>query len=135
MLSPHHVAWRHMEAERAFGQAKRARRRAAWLRRSEQLDVHDERSLARRANGVRGVLEIPLAAIVATFDPGRARQFDRAFRPAEATRRRWLSVWVADDVPPISVMRVAGGFAVLDGHHRVSVAQARGATTIPAIVA
>ena len=73
-------------------------------------------------------------AIVGTFEPGRARQFDRAFRPVERTRRRWLRVWVADDLPPISVVKVGERYALLDGHHRVSVASARGAETIPAII-
>ena len=49
-----------------------------------------------------------------------------------------VGVWVADStgaaLPPISVVRVGDGFAVLDGHHRVSVAMARGATTIPAVL-
>jgi len=31
-------------------------------------------------------------------------------------------------------VRVAGGYAVRDGHHRLSVARARGAATITAIV-
>jgi len=47
-------------------------------------------------------------------------------------------VWLADQrgtpLPPISVVRAGGGFAVRDGHHRVSVARARGALTIDASV-
>ena len=35
---------------------------------------------------------------------------------------------------PISVVRVRDGYAVRDGHHRVSVARARGALTIDAAV-
>jgi hypothetical protein len=134
MLSHHHVAWRHMEAERAFGQAKRKRRTRKLFRRSTPLDVHDQRALVRRSAGRAGVREIPVEAIVGTFDPGRARQFDRAFGPNERTRRRWLSVWMADDLPPISVVQLGKTYALLDGHHRVSVAVARGASTIPAIV-
>jgi hypothetical protein len=134
MLSHHHVAWRHMEAERAFGKAKRARRNRKLFRRSAELDLHDQRSLARRSAALPNVREIPLTAIVGTFDPGRALQFDRDFGPVERTRRRWLSVWMADDLPPISVMKLGDTYALLDGHHRVSVAIARGATTIPAIV-
>jgi ParB-like chromosome segregation protein Spo0J len=37
-------------------------------------------------------------------------------------------------LPPISVVRVGDGYAVRDGHHRVSVARARGAETIDATV-
>jgi ParB-like chromosome segregation protein Spo0J len=37
-------------------------------------------------------------------------------------------------LPPISVVPTDGGYAVRDGHHRVSVARARGAATIDAEV-
>jgi hypothetical protein len=146
MLSAHHVAWSHLEAERAFGQAARSRRRASVTRRlfrrcleCAQLIVHDERTLARRNAGMPGVREIPLEAITGTVEPGRAREFDSEFRPSPRTRKRWLRVWVAEHtgpgLPPISVVRVGDAYAIRDGHHRVSVAHARGATTIDAIVA
>ena len=66
--------WGQMEADRAFGQAKRARRQRKLFRRSAELDVHDETSLARRSS-VGSVREIPLDAIVGTFDPGRTRRW------------------------------------------------------------
>jgi hypothetical protein len=146
MLSARHIAWSQMEADRAFGQAKRARRRASLtrtlLRRcadAARLKVHDQKAMLRRTPGRTAVREIPLASIVGTFDAGRAAEFDREFRPIERTRKRWTSVWVADAtgsaLPPISVVRVDDGFAVLDGHHRVSVAAARGETTIAAVLA
>ena len=37
-------------------------------------------------------------------------------------------------LPPISVVPVGDAYAIRDGHHRVSVARARGALTIDAIV-
>ena len=37
-------------------------------------------------------------------------------------------------IPPISVVATQGGYAVVDGHHRVSVAKSRGAVTIDAVV-
>ena len=37
-------------------------------------------------------------------------------------------------LPPIAVVRVGDAYAIRDGHHRVSVARARGALTIDAIV-
>lgn len=84
------------------------------------------------------VREIPIDAIVGTLEPSRARLFDRCFRPARAARARWLRIWLAEHrgvaLPPISVTRVRGGYAVRDGHHRVSVARARGAATIDAVV-
>src|SRR4051812_17867318 len=130
MLSPHHIAWSQMEAERAFRRAKRRRRG-----RFQSLEVHDHRALATGGAARGGVREIPLAAIAGTFDAGRAREVDRGFRPIERPRQRWLRVWQADDLPPITVRQIGSTFAVLDGHHRVSVAVARGALTIPALLA
>ena len=53
-------------------------------------------------------------------------------------RGRWERLWMAEHrgavLPPISVVRVRDGYAVRDGHHRVSVARARGALTIDAAV-
>ena len=37
-------------------------------------------------------------------------------------------------MPPISVIQVGESYAVRDGHHRVSVAKARGALSIDATV-
>lgn len=133
----------HIDAEQAFRRAARARRRAALLgtlRRSPAptLDVVDERDvLRRRARVPRGVHEIPLESITATLEPARAPQFDRDFRPSSAAQRRWQRIWLAEHrgehLPPISVVRVGDHYAVRDGHHRVSVARARGAATIDAI--
>jgi hypothetical protein len=65
--------------------------------------------------------------------------FDGDFRPAAAARPRWERVWIAEQrgkpLPPISVTRVGDAYAVRDGHHRVSVARARGALTIDATIA
>jgi hypothetical protein len=133
-----------IDAERAFTRAARGRRRAAllgWLRRVPraciQLAVYDERRIARRAGG-RGIREIPLEEISGTVEPARAQLFDNAFRPTAAARTRWQRVWLAEHrgaaLPPISVVPVDDGYAVRDGHHRVSVARARGALTIDAHV-
>jgi hypothetical protein len=134
-----------IDAGRAFSRAARARRRALLgrvLRRrpagAERLALYDERTARRRAGGVGpGVREIPIDAIDATFEPSRAALFDRRFRPAPAARTRWERIWLAEQrgqaLPPISVVPVAGGYAVRDGHHRVSVARARGALTIDAV--
>jgi hypothetical protein len=75
---------------------------------------------------------------VATVEPHRAEQFDSEFRPAANTRERWVRVWVAEQragLPPISVTAVGDAYAVRDGHHRVSVARARGLATIAAVIA
>ena len=130
------------DAERAFTKASRARRRAALARRlrrrpsAQELPVYDGRGA--RAGAVRGIREIPLCAILGTTEPGKAALFDRAFRPAAAVRSRWQRVWLAEHrgavLPPISVVTVGCMYAIRDGHHRVSVAHARGALTIDATV-
>ena len=127
-----------MQAEQAFGKAVRARRRASLLRRCAaclRLAVLDEMMPATNAHGVR---EIPLASIAGTVEPNRASQFDREFRPARSTRTRWLGIWLAEQrgavLPPISVVRAGDTYMVRDGHHRVSVARARGVVTIDAII-
>ena len=131
-----------IDAERAFTRSARARRRAAVagrLRRradrSDRLPVYDERDLT--GSGVpRGIREVPIDAIAGTLEPSRAAMFDRAFRPAAAARDRWQRVWLAERrgavLPPVSLVRVGDRYVVRDGHHRVSVARARGALTIDA---
>jgi hypothetical protein len=124
------IGWEATQAGRAFDRAVRERRRAHCR---VGLSVHD---LAQAAAG--GVREIGLDQIVGTLEPSRAAEFDCEFRPIRRARGRWLAIWLAETrgagLPPISVARVAGGYAVRDGHHRVSVARARGALTISAIV-
>jgi hypothetical protein len=128
-----------IDAERAFSRAARGRRLAALTRRVRPLDVIDERCLRRRRQPPgRGVTEIPVAAINGTLEPSKADQFDRDFRPAPIARPRWQRVWMAEHLgrplPPVSVVPVGDGYALRDGHHRVSVALARGALTIDARV-
>ena len=134
--------WLQTEAERAFGRASRARRRAMlacrMLRRCccAGLVVADGASAPRPAG--RGVREILLSEITGTLEPNRAAQFDPAFRPAPIARERWQRLWLAEArgaiLPPISVVPAGNGYAVRDGHHRVSVALARGAVSIDAVV-
>jgi hypothetical protein len=131
-----------IDAERAFTRASRSRRRAALarlLRREPaacgRLPVYDE-SAPAVVTLARGVQEIPLDAISGTVEPSRARLFDPAFRPTRHARCRWQRVWLAEHrgavLPPIAGVPVTDGYAVRDGHHRVSVARARGALTIDA---
>ena len=136
----------HIDAERAFTRAARARRRATIMRvlrrepeACQRLAVYDPRQIRRRgAAGGRRIREIPLGAINGTLEPTRATLFDGQFRPTPAARTRWERVWLAEHrgavLPPISVVPVDDGFAIRDGHHRVSVARARGALTIDASV-
>jgi hypothetical protein len=133
-----------IDAERAFTRVSRSRRRAALGRRVRRepaergrLAIIDERTL-RGSRAGAAIRAIPLGAIRATFEPGRAALFDRRFRPAERTRARWERLWLAEHrgavLPPISVVAVGDSYAIRDGHHRVSVAMARGAATIDAAV-
>jgi hypothetical protein len=123
-----------IDAELAFARANRARRLARLRRRAcRRLPVLADRP--RREHGRR---EIPLEQIRGTVEPFRSRLFDSGFRPTPAVRERWQRVWLAEArgtvLPPITVVPVDHGYAVRDGHHRVSVAQARGAVAIDAIV-
>ena len=135
-----------IDAERAFSRISRQRRRAAMLRvlrgqpsECGRLPVFDEicsafERVARRG----GRREIPLSKILGTLEPSRAQQFDPDFRPAPIARTRWQRVWLAEErgatLPPISVVPVGDAYVLRDGHHRVSVARARGALTIDAMV-
>jgi len=133
-----------IDAERAFSRAARSRWRAALVRRlrgepadSGRLAVYDERRLPRSsAQPGHGIRAIPIEAISGTLEPSRASLFDSCFRPAAAARARWQRVWLAEQrgaaLPPISVVTVGNAYALRDGHHRVSVAKARGALTIDA---
>ena len=100
--------------------------------------VHDrpEPTGARAAGGIR---DVPVDAIVGTLEPSRAKQFDPAFRPFAAARERWQRIWMAKErgavLPPVLLVPVSGGYAVRDGHHRVSVARARGACSVTALIA
>jgi len=135
--------WTRLEADLAFTAASRARRRSAVLARVRRpgrakcgLSVYDD--VVQRRSGPCGVREIPLEAIAGTTEPNRAAQFDQQFRPTPLTRGRWQRVWLAvqqgTTLPPISVVQIGDAYAIRDGHHRVSVAKARGALTITALV-
>jgi hypothetical protein len=85
----------------------------------------------------RGVQEVPLAAIAGSL--GRERDFSRAFLPrSEALRQRWEAVKALAEgprgFPPVELYQVGRAYFVVDGHHRVSVARALGATAIEARV-
>ena len=145
MYYANETGWAAAEAARAFDKAVRARRRASITRRFLRRCAECARLMVVDAHGVprsrarRGVHDIPLDAIVGSLEPHRAAQFDNEFRPSPPTRGRWLSVWLAEHrgatLPPISVTSIGDAYAIRDGHHRVSVARARGALTITAIVA
>jgi hypothetical protein len=128
---------------------QRARRRQVLARLANRLrrepdDVNlilpfDEVVAALGLKGERrlGLQTIPLDAIVGTVDS--SRDFDRRFRPTSGrVRERWERLALAqrrgEPIPPIDVYRVGDMYFVQDGHHRVSIAIATGATTIEAYV-
>jgi ParB-like nuclease domain len=127
----------------------RARRRQALARLVQRLrrapdDVNvilplDEvlDALGRRGERRLGLRTIRLDRIVGTVDS--SRDFDRRFRPTSArVRERWERLALAqrrgEAIPPIDVYQVGDLYFVQDGHHRVSIAIAQGATTIEAYV-
>jgi hypothetical protein len=84
-----------------------------------------------------GLETVPLDAILGTV--GRAKGFDRQFRPTTArVRARWERIANAvrrgEPMPPISLFKIGEVYFVRDGHHRVSVARALGRTEIDAYV-
>jgi hypothetical protein len=127
----------------------RARRRQVLSRLAQRLrrgpdDVNvilpfDEVVAALGMRGERrlGLQTIRLDTIVGTVDS--SRDFDRRFRPTNGrVRERWERLALAqrrgEPIPPIEVYRVGDMHFVIDGHHRVSIAIATGATTIEAYV-
>jgi hypothetical protein len=134
------------DVENDFMRARRRQalsRLARWLRRGPD-DVNvilpfDEVVAALGMRGERqlGLRTIRLDTIVGTVDS--TRDFDRRFRPTSGrVRERWERLALAqrrgEPIPPIDVYRVGGMHFVQDGHHRVSIAMATGATTIEANV-
>ena len=87
----------------------------------------------------RGVHEIPVKAILGSV--GRYTEFTRGFLPRKSKdQERWARVKavvddpVANSMPPIDVYKVGEVYFVLDGNHRVSVAQQEGFEFIEAHV-
>jgi hypothetical protein len=133
------------EAQDRFTRLARASGRDRLRRRLRRLppprlEVLDDRAgwvltAARRSLGVR---PIPIASITATVEEVKAQAFDSEFRPGRASAEHWKRLWVAQArgaaLPPISVYRVGSRHVVRDGHHRVSVARARGLIVLDADV-
>ena len=72
---------------------------------------------------------VPIDQIVGTVEPTRC--FDRQFRPtSEVPRTRFERIAVGilsgRGMDPVHLYRCDGQYYVLDGHHRIAVARARG---------
>jgi hypothetical protein len=128
-----------IDAQSAFARQLRGRRReraSRWLLRRPSPELPTLGAVrVRRAMGLQA---IPLESIVGTAEAAKTHTFDRRFRPASSSRRRWERLWMAGrrgaPLPPISVYRLDGQHFVRDGHHRVSVAHALGMAAIDADV-
>jgi len=134
------------DAQTDFSRARRRQLLARLARRlrREPNDVNlilpfDEvvEALGHRGERSLGLQTIPVDSIVGTVD--RSREFDRSFRPtSQRVRGRWERIAEAqrrgEAMSPISVYRIGDMHFVKDGHHRVSVAGARGRTEIDAYV-
>lgn len=84
-----------------------------------------------------GVQSVPVSAIRGSV--GRCGDFDVEFRPLRShNRERWINIAVAREqempLPAVDLVRVNDTYFVVDGHHRVSVAKARGQFSIDANV-
>jgi hypothetical protein len=107
----------------------RANQLLAWRDVQDQLHVSDFID--------REVDSVPLDRIVGSV--GRYHEFDRAFMPKlNSTAPRWRSVASAylDGVslPPVTLYKAGDNYFVIDGHHRVSVAQELGRAYVDARV-
>lgn len=131
---------------RSIHRFDRARRRALFEdilaivsgRSTDLLPFEEVRKRLKGRQGIpRGLKLIPIDQIVGSV--GRYRDFSRAFLPRKtADMPRWARLDNAlnrlEHIPPIEVYKVGEAYFVRDGHHRVSVARANGATQIDAYV-
>jgi NarL family two-component system response regulator LiaR len=106
------------------------------LRRSHSLldleSIPSRRILSQHHGGLKAVR---LEQICGSL--GRATDFDSRFLPlADRIRDRWVSIAVARSqntpMEPVELIEVRNCYFVKNGHHRISVARARGETAIDA---
>ncbi|HEX6386942.1 MAG TPA: hypothetical protein VF177_19950 [Anaerolineae bacterium] len=84
-----------------------------------------------------GIHDVPIQQIRGS--EGRSHDFSNDFRPLQSrTRQRWVNVAAARqqglELPPVELVQVGNVYYVRDGHHRISVASARGETAVDAEV-
>ncbi|KAA3665265.1 MAG: universal stress protein [Chloroflexi bacterium] len=107
-------------------------------RSNELLDYEEVRRQLRATTKVdRGIQDIPLDAIVGSV--GRVKDFTRTFLPKnDNDAERWARVKSAANsltgVPPIEVYQIGDVYFVIDGNHRVSIAQEQAWGSIQAYV-
>jgi hypothetical protein len=128
---------------------QRLRKRSRWPRaglpEAEQLLRLDEAldALGRCPHQPRDIRHeqaeaVPVGSVVGTL--ARAEDFDRVFRPLNPdVRRRGQRLARTNDrlgsrLAPLSLVRVGELYFVDDGHHRISIARARGQIAVDARV-
>ena len=138
----------HFTYRKALDDFHRFRRKAAMERfwagvRGESLDLlpFDEVSSKLRAVSKTnlGVQQVPLANIIGSVN--RTSDFDRDFRPlSDDDQNRWANVKTVmtssrtQGVPPVSLYKIGDAYFVMDGNHRVSIANEMGMDSIEAYV-
>ena len=111
--------------------------------RGESLDLlpYDEVSSKLRAVSQTniGLQQVPLKNIIGSVN--RTSDFDRKFRPLhDDDSSRWANVKTAMisphavGVPPVSLYKIGDAYFVMDGNHRISIAQEMGLDSIEAYV-
>jgi hypothetical protein len=108
-----------------------------WLRRRDNRLWYLHPSTPMHQIGERHREQVYLEQIKGSTS-SRCHDFDNQFRPLQNhTLARWLSVAMANrsrDLSPVDLIKVDNAYFVVDGHHRLSVAQALGQTEITANV-
>jgi uncharacterized ParB-like nuclease family protein len=114
---------------------------ATLARRSHRLLALDPilEAAGLEARSDAGIQEIPLDQVIGSAVAARTVDFDPAFLPVNRRLRdRWSRIYSemteGGELPPIDVYELDGGYYVIDGHHRVSVARSLQRATIRARV-
>lgn len=89
------------------------------------------------AHAVESVGDVEISLIIGSEAQGRLRDFDLEFNPlSDHNRERWIDILTAQNrgvvLPPVELIRIGDRYFVRDGHHRISVASARGQKSIEA---
>jgi hypothetical protein len=115
---------------------ERAYQRGWWRRLIYKVMGRPHRLIALRSvcqcsatSHYAGIHEVELNRIIGS--EGREDDFDNAFYPTNKhTYNRWIGIAKAREdmvpLPPVQLIQIGDAYYVRDGHHRISVAHARG---------
>lgn len=121
----------------ALWRGRRSRLAAVLLRRAASLKVLQLTAKQKSRLHYVGLRQVAIDRITGT--ESRERGFDRRFHPTRpGLEERWARVASARyegiPLPPVELIRVGDEYYVRDGHHRISVARARGEKDIDALI-